>query len=120
MLTIKDFKKGDTVYILQENMGRNTMSVVSERTVLRVGRTYVTLDTAWEEKFMDWDKEYLLEKCDFGEKKLLFKTRADAEGYIEKCDLAQWLSRISVSQAEEYSLEQLRKVKEILDVKTKK
>lgn len=115
MLTIKDFKKGDKVYILTRNLGRNTKPSVREKEVTTVGRMYVSIgDGEWKQKFMNYDSEYLYEKASFGESDLLFKTMKDAEEYIEKCSLALWLGCISVGRAETYSVEQLRKVKEIL------
>lgn len=115
MLTIKDFKKGDKVYILKRNAGRNTKASICEKEVTFVGRIYVTIGNAgWEQKFMNYDSEYLYEKVSYGEAGLLFKTLQEAEEYIEKCSLALWLGCISVGKAETYSIEQLRKVKEIL------
>ena len=58
---------------------------------------------------------YLREKTTCGEAAMLFRTRTDAENYIEKHDLALWLGCMSVSKAEGYSLEQLQKVREILE-----
>lgn len=116
MITIKDFKKGDKVYTLTQNKGRNTRPTISEREVASVGRIYVTIgDGPYSQKYMNRESEYLYEKVDFGESKLLFKTYKDAEDYIEKSDLALWLGCISVDKAKKYSLEQLRKIKEILD-----
>ena len=41
MITVKDFKKGDAVYSLLRNTGRNAESVISQVEVKSVGRTYV-------------------------------------------------------------------------------
>ena len=114
MLTIKDFKKGDKAYSLLRNNGRNTEPVIAEVEVISVGRSYVTTGGVWQKKYQNWDEEYLFEKNDFGESDLLFKTREDAENYIEKCNLTMWLGCLSVAKAESYTLEQLRRVKEIL------
>lgn len=119
MITIKDFKKGDTVYILTRNCGRNKEQTISEEKVASVGRMYVTIGNgAWSQKYMNRESEYLFEKANCGESRLLFRTRKDAEEYIEKDNLALWLGCISVSEAEKYSIEQLRRVKEILKEKT--
>lgn len=119
MITIKDFKKGDKAYILTRNRGRNTNPTISESEVASVGRTYVTIGSnAWSRKFTNWDTEFLYEKVNCGEASLLFKTMKDAEEYIEKCDIALWLGGISVNKAEKYSIEQLRKVKAILESQT--
>jgi len=114
MLTIKDFKKGDKAYSLLMNNGRNTEPVITEVEVVSVGRSYVTTEGVWQKKYQNWDEEYLHEKNDVGESTLLFKTKEDAENHIEKCNLALWLGCLSVMKAESYTLEQLRRVKEIL------
>lgn len=115
MITIKDFKKGDKAYIFTRSRGRNTEPIICEKEVTTVGRIYVTIGSnAWSRKFSNWDAEFLYEKGSCGESALLFKTMKDAKEYIEKCDIALWLGTISVNKAEQYSIEQLRKVKEIL------
>lgn len=114
-MTIKDLKKGDKAYILTENRGRNTKIKIEETNVLSVGRMYVTVgESRWQYKFMNWNPDCLIEKVNCGEARLLFKTYTDAENYMQKKNLALWLGCISVGRAEKYSLEQLRKVKEIL------
>ena len=115
MITVKDFKKGDAVYSLLRNTGINAESVISQVEVKSVGRTYVTTkEGVWEKRYQSWGDEYLYEKTDVGEARLLFITKEDAENYVEKCNLALWLGSVSVRQAESYSLEQLRRIKEIL------
>ena len=114
MITVKDFKKGDTVYSLLRNTGRNTEPIITEVEVMSVGRSYVTTGGVRPRRYQNWEEEYLYEKTDIGEASLLFITKEGAENYIEKCNLALWLGSVSVRQAESYSLEQLRHVKEIL------
>lgn len=114
-VTVKDFKKDDTVFIVHENGGR-TDSEIYEATVTLVGKKYVTIgDGPWIHRYMDWNSEYLHEKTEWGKSTLLFKTRQAAEEYIEKKELSSWLGIMSISAAEKYSLDQLRKVKKILD-----
>ena len=116
MITIEDFQKGDIVYILTRNKGRNADSFIKEAEVTCVGRIYVTTGINYStRKYMNWDADYLYEKVEFGEATLLFKTKEDAQNYLERAELAQWLGCISIIDAEQYSLEQLRKVKEILN-----
>ena len=116
VVTLKDFQPGNTAYRLCMHTGTNREPYITEVTVASVGRIYVTIGTkTWSEKYMDNDTTYLYEKAKFGEAAMLFRTRADAENYIEKHNLALWLGCISVSKAEGYSLEQLRKVREILE-----
>lgn len=118
MLELKDFAVGDSAFILTENMGRNTQPEIKETTVKKVGRKYVTIDNWSESQFIEGKDEYLREKVSYGEARLLFKNIQDVETYIEKKELARWLRCTSVSKSESYSLEQLRKVKEILEPQT--
>lgn len=118
MVTVKDFSKGNKAYSLIMNRGRKGNPTIVEVEVTKVGRTYVTTGIGYSErKYRNWDAEYLYEKVDFGESAMLFKTKEEAENYIEKTELSQWLGWLSVSEAEKFSLEQLRKVKEILNEK---
>lgn len=43
IVTIKDFKKGNTAYILIKNFGRNIKPIIAGTTVKSVGRKYLTL-----------------------------------------------------------------------------
>lgn len=112
MLTIKDFAKGDKAYIVSDRYSRGGMKI-TEVTVATVGRQYVTVGDTWSRKFQNWNSDMLLEKVDCGASGYLFKTRKEAEEYIEYEDLCVWLSALN-SFSNKYSLEQLRKVKEIL------
>ena len=114
IVTIKDFTKGNTAYIVTRNYGRSTISIITETTVKSVGRKYVTVST-WDRKFKNSNSEYLCEVVTYGESDLLFKTEQEAKDYIEKEDLALWLGCLTTFRTEKYSLEQLRKVKEILE-----
>jgi len=113
VITIRDFVKGNKAYSLTTKKGKST---ITEEYVQKVGRTYVTTGTGYSERrYENWDSEFLHEKVVYGESALLFKTKEDAEQYLEKCDLCVWLGNISVNKASSFSLEQLRRVKEILD-----
>ena len=113
MLTIKDFNKGDKAYIVSDRYSRGGMKI-TEVTVTTVGRQYVTVgDGAWSRKFQNRNSDMLLEKVDCGASDYLFKTRKEAEEYIEYEDLCVWLSTLN-NYSNKYSLEQLRKAKEIL------
>ena len=110
MVTIKDFIPGSRVYALQMNFGRTTKAKILERTVLDVGRKYVTVSR--DEKYEEFEADYLHEKVDYGEAKLLFATKQAAEEYLEAKELKQWLQ--NATHMGEISLEQLRAVKRIL------
>lgn len=117
-MQIKDFKVGDTVYILIRDTGRNPAPVIQDGKVTAVGRKYVTIGKdRWGRKFMErkYNKDsFLQEKVDYGEPALLFKTKKDAEDYIEKDALVVWFCRLTTFEAERYTLEQLRAAKDAL------
>lgn len=112
VLTVKDFKKGDKAYSLRMNRGGLSDPAISETEVVSVGKKYVT--TTNRRRYENWDLEFLHEHADHGEAELLFKTKENAEGYIEKYHLSMWLGNLTVTKAEKFSLDQLRAVKEIL------
>ena len=86
-----------------------------EVTVQTVGRKYVsTGEGILASKYREWDEEFLYESVSCGEASLLFPTRKCAEEYLEKSELARWVGSFSTGSARRCSLEQLRKVKEIL------
>lgn len=118
MITIKDFKKEKTAYIVNMNLGRKEEPSITETVVASVGRTYVTtgIDTV-QRRFMNNhnESEYLVEKVSFGDSDLLFASRTAAEEHIEKYFLGLWLGCISTTKANKFTLQQLRDVKKILD-----
>ena len=113
MITIKDFKAGETVYVLKSNKGRIDKPEVTERIVKAAGRKYVTLDN--DEKYEDNNRDFLLQAVNYGEKQLLFHTKTEVTEYLEKHELTIWFRNHAVYNIGKYSLEQLRKVKEILE-----
>lgn len=111
---IKDFKPGNTVYVLYEHPGTNKESEIQERTVEKVGRKYVTDNRGIRYCEEYWLREGVVEASDYGRRGFLFLTKSEAEDYIEKNKLALWIAHISFSKAKLYSLQQLRDVYEIL------
>ena len=119
MINIKSFKAGDTVYVLTRNTGRTEGIKIDERTVIAVGRKYVTVESShgYDDKYEEAEpgENHLVQMTDFGEAKLLFKTLPDVEDYCEKIALVKWLSGLKSYGYDKYSLTQLRLVKEILN-----
>ena len=111
---VKDFKPGQTVYVLYINTGTNKEPEIQERTVEKVGRKYATDNRGIRYCGEPWLKEGLVEASDYGRRGFLFLTKSEAEDYIEKNKLALWIANISFSKARLYSLQQLRDVYEIL------
>lgn len=113
-VTIKDFKVGQKIAVLVLHHGTNKEKELYERTVSRIGRKYVVDDRDVKYCQNSYLKEGLVESCECGERAYIFPKMEDAKDYIEKHELMIWFSRISSKDTRKYSLQQLRKVKEIL------
>lgn len=115
MITIKDFQKGEPCYVLNMHIGRNKDPEIKESLVKTVGRKYVTIDTYYEKKYEATDANYLHECTDYGERTLLFRTKQEAEDYVEVHRLAIWLAGRRSNDFEQCTLEELRNMKKILE-----
>lgn len=113
-VTIKDFKVGQKIAVLILHHGRNKEPELYERTVSRIGRKYVVDDRDVKYCQESYLEEGLVESCEYGERAYIFPKMEEAKDYIEKYELMIWFSRISSTDTRKYSLQQLRKVKEIL------
>lgn len=113
-VTIKDFKVGQKIAVLVLHHGRNKEPELYERTVSRIGRKYVVDDRDVKYCQESYLEEGLVENCEYGERAYIFPKMEEAKDYIEKYELMIWFSRISSTGTRKYSLQQLRKVKEIL------
>lgn len=111
-MNIKNFEVGNIAFILNMHKGYNREPSITETTVKLIGRKYLT--TGCERKYVSSDNPYGLQELD--NTTLLCKSRIDAKLYIEKCNLARWLGKISIYDAKKYTLDQLRQVKEILEI----
>lgn len=113
-VTIKDFKVGQKIVVLILNHGRNKEPELYERTVSRIGRKYVVDDRGVKYCKESYLKEGFVESSEYGERAYIFPKMEEAKDYIEKYKLMIWLSSLSDTVIRKYSLQQLRKVKEIL------
>ena len=126
-MDIKDFHVGQTAYMLSgDNRARNAPPApLKEVTVLKVGRKYVTVaesqmaDLPWAHIQFESTPEgflYLVEKVDYGYARSLFATQ---EAYLDHRDrerLWQWIrNAVDRRRFYDYSVDQLRAVKQILD-----
>lgn len=120
-MKISDFEKGQTAYIL--NGGYYRKGEIMKCKVVTVGRKYVTVSSLGNfsntKKFAENEvyDNALSEATDFGNEDLLFKTVEDIEKHNELKELRRWFSAeaSSFKKCNSYSIEQLRKVKEILE-----
>lgn len=113
-MEISDFKSGQTVFVVNLCEGRNMIPSICEHTIEKVGRKYVTLLSGNRYETCDWCEFGLYESRDWGDRTYLCPSMTDAKMLIEKRELEIWLNRLNVISKGNYTLEQLRKVKEIL------
>lgn len=116
-MTIKDFKVGQTVYILGDGRrigdGKETAAEV-----VKVGRKYVTISGNWAMQFKETceSRPYLVEHTDYGTARLLFPSREAVDDYIEHEELKMWVrTAAGWEKIDRYTLAQLREVKRILE-----
>lgn len=115
-MTIKDFEVGQTAYILHMFTGRNHKPVIIETAVEKIGRKYVTVQHGKKYEEDSSDNPYgLIETSDWGDRTFLCPSRTDAEMYVERHQLRIWLYSIGGYGRAQYTLEQLRQVKTILE-----
>lgn len=113
-MTVKEFDVGQRVFILNMYEGRNREPEIREATVKTVGRKYVTIDSGDRYASEESLPFGLMQDIDYGDRRILCPSRTDANNYIEKSELQHWIGKITWSKTRKYTLEQLRKVKQIL------
>lgn len=114
IISIKDFQKGDSGFLVTINAGRNERPCIIEQTIKKVGRKYITMDMGYERKFENHNTSYLIENTTSGEHGQLFKSRKAAEDYIEADKIAKELSRMNTFNYCKCSLKQLQQIRAIL------
>ena len=118
MIDIKDFNVGDAVYIKSADRNYETLR---QATVIKVGRKYITVfEHGWKTQYSaeDYCPMALVEKVDAGSPSLLFKSEQAYNDYKELKRLVMWLRNAAARMYDDtYSLDQLRKVKAILEAK---
>ena len=122
-VTLNNFSVGTTAYAVTEKNG-NGNPEMSEYRVISVGRKYVTVTgmalsvSTFRFGVSAASNEYLAEVVDYGWSKKIFPTKEKAEEYIEKENLRIWVDKaLMYSKSKEYTLDQLRRVKVILEEK---
>lgn len=119
-MTIKDFKVGQTVYVLGDGRHEREKRLATAAEVVKVGRRYVTVkeDGRQESRFYEPinPTDCLVEDRDYGVKRLLFATTEAVDEYNELNDLRSWVQEATNwMKVKEYTLAQLRAVKKILE-----
>lgn len=112
-MNIKDFKVGQQVYRL-EFSPRDGQHKLAERKITKVGRIYVTDDCGCRYEEAPAIENGVAENMATSGNGYLFPTMEAAENHIEKVELKKWLVNLNFYDCAGYTLDQLRKVKEIL------
>lgn len=121
-VTLKDFFVGAVAYIVMDK-GHGNLEL-SECRVVSAGRKYVKVTgmvlavSTWCFGVSAASDEYLAENIDYGWQRRLFPTKEQAAEYIEREELRRWCyEAMMFPKSKEYSLDQLRRVKAILEEK---
>lgn len=120
-MTIKDFKPGETAYSQIRVRGKQTEHFLKRYTVVSVGRKYVKATPEGGRFPIEFFKreesdEFLVENKDWGDYEKLFLSEEAVNNDIERDMLRSWfLKAVSSYNIDNYSLEQLRAVKKILE-----
>lgn len=117
-MTIKEFKVGQTVYIIGDGRSERNKHHATAAEVVKVGRKYVTISGHWEQKFKDTSERrpYLIENTEYGAPRLLFPSKKAVDEYVEREELKIWLQKAAGwARIDRYTLAQLRAVKKILE-----
>lgn len=118
-MNIKDFKVGDTVYIVGGERAKDNS--VREEIVSKVGKKYVSVGSGYGEDKYEVseyceDANYLLEHKDWGTRKQLYKSMEDIETEREIEQIRRWLfGSYADAQKHTFSIDQLRAVRDILN-----
>lgn len=122
-----DFKKGQEVFILiieGSNEHRSLRNQALENRILRatvttVGRKYITVEYRnWPPILFDIEDDFR-QLSDYSADYMLFLTEQDIYDYEERRTLFREIhNAFDCFSSEKYSLEQLRKIKEILEGKS--
>lgn len=113
---VKNFNTGQRAYILNMYEGRGREPEVVPTTVDKVGRKYVTTVNGHRYEVQEYFEFGLVEAVNYGDRTFLCPSETDAKMYIEKCNLVTWIKKLNIyTRHSDYTLEQLRKVKDILD-----
>lgn len=115
MVSVKDFRVGQIAYEVLEEHGEK---VVREYKVLKIGRKWVTISNGL--RYEQHDKSYRCLSKDYemiGGTRYLFKDKEAVNDYFEQIELERSLSNAFAYCGGRYTLEQLRRITEIIKEK---
>lgn len=122
-MNIKDFKVGETVYLMNFH-GRTQIrneDTIDEVIVVSIGKKYVKVRYPYANYNItfnqrDESESYFVEKITYGVANYLFHTQQDIDEYRERKELARWIcSKTQYLRENQYNLKQFREIKRILE-----
>lgn len=115
-MTIKDFKVGQTVFVMGDGGAQRDRFRTTAAEVVKIGRKYVTISGNWAIQFEETheSRPYLIEHTEYGVPLLPFPSREAVDDYIEREELKTWVrTAVGWEKIDRYTLPQLRAVKKI-------
>ncbi len=117
-MTIKNFKVGQTVFVMGDGRLAHNKYDTTEAKVVKVGRKYVTISGRWKLQFKETSARrfYLIEQTEVGAPRMLFPSKKAVDEYCEREELKTWVrTAAGWDNIDRYTLAQLREVKKILE-----
>lgn len=117
-MNTKAFKVGQTAFVMWDGYNQRNKYSITEATVVKVGRKYVTAGNSWGMQFKETAdcRPYLIEHLERGTPRLLFPSKEAVDVYIERENLKNWVRVMAGwDKIDRYTVEQLRAVKKILE-----
>ena len=118
-MTIKDFKVGQTVFVMGDGSVQRDRFRTAAGEVGKIGRKYVTISGSWGMQFKETgsSRPYLVEHTEYGAPKFLFPSKEAVDEYCEREELKTWVrTATGWEKIDRYTLHQLRAVRDILEL----
>lgn len=119
MSMIEKFKNHKTAYLLKITGYVHEYKNISEVNIVSVGRKYVTVANNAKFAELEHEENYLKEQTNCGWPRYLFAEKQDALDYVEKKQLAAWLTNFvnfkNDTSLKSLKCETLRRVKSIIE-----
>ena len=119
MSILEKFKNQKTAYLLKTTGYVPEYKNISEVNIVSVGRKYVTVANNAKFAELEHEENYLKEQTNCGWPRYLFAEKQDALDYVEKKQLAAWLTNFvnfkNDTSLKSLKCETLRRVKSIIE-----
>ena len=119
MSILEKFKNKKTAYLLKRDAHIPEYEDISGVDIVSVGRKYVTIANDVKFAEPEYEENCLIEQSNCGWSRYLFATKQDALDYVEKRQLAAWLTNFVTfendTSLKSLKCETLRRVKSIIE-----